>query len=72
MAGSYNHVRFGWSMIENMRDAHECVHELLWLVERAIGSATAQRLLLEEYYPMCKGERPFDQAFQDVDECMSR
>ena len=29
MAGSYNHILGGWSLIENMGDAHEAVEELV-------------------------------------------
>jgi hypothetical protein len=29
MAGSYNHVKHGWSLIENMGDAYEVVEELM-------------------------------------------
>ncbi len=72
MAGSYNHVLRGWSMIENMGDAYECVHEMLWLIQRSIGTEESRRLLSDEYYRMCRGERPVDQAFRNVDEFMSR
>lgn len=61
MAGSYEHLvgsDGGWSLIENMGDAHECVEELLWLVEYAIGRADAKRALSEIYYPQSRGEKP--------------
>lgn len=66
MAGSYLHLYGGWSMIENMGDAAECTHELWWLVERAIGRVEAERLLREEYYPMLRGEKEPDAAFDLV------
>ena len=44
MAGSYDHVMDGWSLIENMGDAYEAVEELLWLVQSEIGT--------EIYYPV--------------------
>lgn len=74
MAGSYNHLLAdgGWSMIENMGDAHECVEELWWLVERAIGEQEAKRLLQDEFYPMERGERPHDDASAKVKQGMSR
>ena len=57
MAGSYRHVLSGWSMIENMGDAHETVEELMWLVQSEIGKERAERLLLE-FYKMSRGEMP--------------
>lgn len=72
MAGSYNHLKNGWSMIENLGDAHECVEELFWLVERAVGRAEAQRLLREEFYPMQRGERPKDEHLTYVKEQMGK
>lgn len=67
MAGSYGHLRRGgWELIENMGDAHECVEELWWLVERAIGQKEARRLLDAEYYPMCRAETPQDKHFKKV------
>lgn len=72
MAGSYEHLFGGWRMIENMGDAAECVHELWWLVERAIGREKALELLRDEYYPMVRDERPRDKHFEMVDEHMSR
>lgn len=32
MAGSYNHVKRGWSMIENMGDAEEAVEEMFFII----------------------------------------
>lgn len=74
MAGSYNHLLSdgGWSMIENMGDAHECVEELWWLVERVIGEQEAKRLLQDEFYPMERGERQRDKAMDIVKRGMSR
>ena len=61
MAGSYNHLCGGWSLIENMGDANEATEELLWLVQRGIGDAEACRLLHTEFYPMKRGERAPDE-----------
>lgn len=74
MAGSYRHLlgEGGFSMIENMRDAHGCIEELWWLVERAIGEDEAKRLLREEYYPMCRKEIPPDNVFVKVSDGMNR
>lgn len=71
MAGSYSHLQHGWSLIENMGDAHECTEELLWLVQRGIGATTAKRLLDQEFYPMKRGERPQDEAMRYVEKKMS-
>jgi hypothetical protein len=53
-------------MIENMHDAGECIEELHWLVERAIGAKEANRLLDKEYYPMERGEKPKDEHLKKV------
>ncbi len=69
MAGSYRHLigkDGGWGLIENMRDAHECVEELWWLVERAIGKDEALRLLSVEFYPMMRGEINPDASLKKV------
>lgn len=94
MAGSYSHVtpalhgddggrkyRGDWSMIENMRDAHGCIEELLWLalhfaaMMARINSDTPTldtldkiiRAELEEgFYPMARGERQKDAIFEAV------
>lgn len=83
MAGSYNHVEDGWSLIENMGDAHECVEELLWLVF-FFASASAKttdlktidtviRHTLEtEYYPMTRRQKPKDQLYLAVQERMEK
>jgi hypothetical protein len=63
MAGSYRHLLHGFSMIENLHDAGEALHQMLWLVERSIGRANAEKLLEEEYYPMIRGERQEDPHF---------
>lgn len=72
MAGSYNHIKRGWSMIENMGDAYECTEELFWLVERAIGRAEADRLLEKEFYPMKRGEVTRDAAIKRVESLMEK
>jgi hypothetical protein len=71
MAGSYSHLKHGWSMIENMGDAHECVEELLWLVERGIGRDAAKKLLDEEFYRMERREIPSDEHMKYVKDRMS-
>lgn len=73
MAGSYQHLlaNGGWSMIENMGDAHGCVEQLWWLVERVIGEEEAIRLLHSEYYPMCRGEMIPDAALNKVNDGMN-
>lgn len=72
MAGSYDHVMDGWSLIENMGDAHEAVEELLWLVQEGLGTKRACDLLNKKYYPMCRGEIDRDETYMDVKERMSR
>lgn len=81
MAGSYEHLldedeseegKGGWPMIENMRDAWQCVEELWWLVERAIGEDEAKRLLRSEFYPMKRGELEPDAALLKVKTGMER
>ena len=59
-------------MMENMGDAHECVEQLLWLVERGIGRKTATELIETEWYPMVRGERKEDAAFKYVEKQMSK
>lgn len=72
MAGSYGHLLHGWSLIENMGDAYECVEELWWLVERVIGETEANRLLHDEYYPTIRGERPKDAHLLKVEDGMRK
>ena len=74
MAGSYGHLLGdgGWSLIENMGDAYECVEELWWLVERAIGEQQAKELLDREYYPMCRREMEKDAALLKVQAGMEK
>ena len=86
MAGSYNHLISregkneygedhglgGWDLIGNMGDAFECVEELWWLVERAIGQDGALNLLDSEFHPMKRGELPPDEALNTVNEGMNR
>jgi hypothetical protein len=70
MAGSYNHILGGWSLIENMRDAEESVEELMWLVQSQIGKARAIQLLDELYYPMLRGELEKDEHLVSVQNLM--
>jgi hypothetical protein len=72
MAGSYSHVKHGWSLIENMGDAYEAVEQLMWLIESEIGAKKAQRLIDTKYYPMCRNEKPKDAAFLKVERLMEK
>ena len=78
MAGSYEHLLPGdddgpgWSMIEHMGDAFECVEELFWLVERGIGREKAIALLDAEFYPMKRLERAVDRHLMFVESQMER
>lgn len=60
MAGSYNHVdpdnEGGWSLIENMGDAAECVEELLFLV-RAHLDASEIEAALKVFYDFKTGRK---------------
>lgn len=81
MAGSYGHLieradddsddGGGWSLIENMRDAYECVEELFWLVESVIGRERAIREL-NRFYAMSRGEIESDAAFLYVKKKMEQ
>jgi len=65
MAGSYNHIRGkdgGWSLIENMGDAHEAVEELLWLIESVMTPREAKRRL-KTFHKMHHREMKPDKAF---------
>lgn len=55
MAGSYEHVRHGWSSIENMGDAAEAVEELLYLVS-CFGDERDIQEALAEFYKFKRGE----------------
>jgi hypothetical protein len=72
MAGSYSHVTHGFGLIENLGDASEALHEMLWLIERGIGRKEAKRLLASEYYPMARGEQPKDEHFKLADELQEK
>ena len=75
MAGSYHHLageNGGWSLIENMGDAHEAVEQLLWLVFRLDRFGTAEALLDKEFHPIERGERAPDEHFVRVREIMDR
>lgn len=71
MAGSYNHLIGGWSMIENMGDARECVEELFWLVESQIGRPAAE-IMLERFRAMARGDEPRDHHMIFVQQQMSK
>jgi hypothetical protein len=70
MAGSLQHVLDGWSLIENMGDAQEAVHELMYLVLSEIGEEKALNILDEKYYPICRGNIDKDDVFTRVDNLM--
>jgi hypothetical protein len=70
MAGSYQHILGGWSLIDNMHDANEAVEELLWLVQSQIGEEKASQLLDERYYPMLRGELEKDEHLISVQKLM--
>ncbi|MDD2753909.1 MAG: hypothetical protein PHS80_00140 [Methanothrix sp.] len=70
MAGSYQHVLHGWSLIENMGDAQEAVEELMWLVQSQIGTKKAKDLLKSRFYPMQRGEIKKDKSFEKVTRLM--
>jgi hypothetical protein len=78
MAGSYQHLlpddedSAGWSMVENMGDAHECVEELFWLIESGLGRKKAKRLLEREFYPMLRGEIKIDKHLEFVQKQMGK
>jgi len=72
MAGSYDHVLHGWSLIENMGDAQEAVEELLWLVQSEIGEKRALVLLESKFYPMARGEMKPDRAMKQVIKLMGK
>jgi hypothetical protein len=72
MAGSYFHVAHGWSLIENMGDAQEAVEQLMYLLHKAMSREQIEELLNNEYYPICRGEKEPDVAFQLVQEMMHR
>ena len=72
MAGSYDHVMDGFSLIENMGDAYEAVEELLWLVQSEIGTARACKVLNTKFYPMTRGEIAKDEVFNDVQNRMGK
>ncbi len=72
MAGSYDHVMGGWSLIENMGDAKEAVEELLWLVQEGIGTKKACELLNSKFYLMKRRELDKDLVMIDIEERMRR
>ena len=69
MAGSYQHILDGWSLIENMGDAYEAAEELMYLIQSDIGEARAKRLL-ERYWEMKRGEIEPDKYFYQVQRMM--
>lgn len=72
MAGSYEHILTGWSLIENMGDAREAVEELLWLIQTEIGATRARQMLEDKYYPMCRGDMDESPALISVQKTMDR
>ena len=71
MAGSYQHVLHGWSLIDNMGDAYEATEELMWLIQSQIGEIEAKKLLDEKFYPMARCEQPKDEHIISVQEMMN-
>ncbi len=71
MAGSYEHILGGWSMIENMGDAYEAVEELMYLVQSEIGEQNAKKILKDRLYPMLNGEKERDDILIFIDSLMS-
>ena len=67
MAGSFQHVDHGWSMIENMGDAAECVEELLYLVYTNINKEELERSL-KTFYEYKRGERNPEHDVDNPDE----
>lgn len=56
MAGSYSHIKNGgWSFIENMGDAYECVEELFFLV-RFFADDEEIKEALEQFHKFKRGE----------------
>ena len=72
MAGGYDHVMSGWSLIENMGDAYEAVEELLWLVQEGLGTEKACELLNNKYCPMRRGDIDPGDTYKDVISRMKR
>lgn len=68
MAGSYRHLTTngGRSMLEGEGDMHEALHELYWIARRLASDRKINNLLEKEYYPMRRGEIPFDTAMLEV------
>lgn len=56
MAGSYSHVRNGgWSLIENMGDAAECVEELYFPVRSYLSDEEIEQAL-DQFHRFARGE----------------
>ncbi len=72
MAGSYGHVASGWSLIENMGDAYECVEELMFIIQSTLTEEQVNDLLQKRYYPMVRGELAPDAVFLRVQELMDK
>lgn len=71
MAGSWDHLHstkrgFTFDLIENMKDAGECIHECVYLIWKlSNGDMKKVDELLEEYYKACRGEIP-EEKFMKV------
>jgi hypothetical protein len=72
MAGSYEHILHGWSLIENMGDAYEAVEELMWLVQSQIGETKAKQLLAKKFYPMYNNKHPKDSFMLEIENLMGK
>ena len=64
MAGSFNHLLNGMDMIENMGDAAEAFEQLMWVIQRTLGTEKTVELLNSEFYPMVRGDLKQDDAYR--------
>lgn len=81
MAGSYHHVHdHGFSLIENMRDAYQCVEELYYLVRALAADDKEVEYALDQFYKFKRGEAvptttstwATDRAYLETQEKMSK
>ena len=79
MAGSYDHVmrgQGGWSLIENMGDAYECVEELLFIIHANLTPRQISKAI-QEFNALKRGElaavRPKSgRVYKEIAERMAR
>jgi len=72
MAGSFRHILNGWSMIENMGDAHEAVQELMYVILSEVGEKRANKILNKQFYPIIRGDVQPDKPFDKVQRLMNK